>query len=236
MRRTAPTLAVATLLLAGCSTSSGAGSGWPADGGGADGAATQSDATAVDGNPGDGSVADAGASDGTTGGEGGVTVDSGAGVDAGGGEAGMMQTVEMTFYGWDDNSPPGNAIAYPMNGGYPTIHDAAGGTGTYADPITYATDESELPIGTIVYAPVILKYLVMEDDCGQCDTDWSASMMWHIDVWMNSNGTETASALDACEDQWTQNATTIEINPPPGRMVDPTPLFDPSTNTCSTNP
>ena len=146
-----------------------------------------------------------------------------------------MQTVLMTFYGWEDNSPPGNSIAYPQNGGFPTVHNAAGGTGTCADPITYATDKSELPIGTIVYAPVIEKYLVMEDDCGQCDTDWS-SMTWHIDVWMNSNGTEMPNALMACEDQWTQSATTIEINPPPSRTVTPTPLFDPTTNTCRTTP
>jgi hypothetical protein len=165
-----------------------------------------------------------------------VPGDSGAGVDAGSGEAGAMQSVLMTFYGWADNSPPGGSIAYPKNGGFPTVHDLAGGTGTYADPITYATDKSELPVGTIVYAPVIEKYLVMEDDCGQCDTDWSGSMSWHIDVWMNSNGTETTSALVACEDQWTQNATTIEINPPPGRTVTTTPLFDPSTNTCRTTP
>ena len=75
----------------------------------------------------------------------------------------------------------------------------------------------------------------MEDDCGQCDTDWG-SMTWHIDVWMNSNGTETTSALVSCEDQWTQSATTIEIDPPPGRTVTTAPLFDPSTNTCRTTP
>jgi hypothetical protein len=228
-----PTLALAALLAA-CSSSSGGPAGWPAEGGRTDGGVGQTDSAALDGTAGDGSVADSSAIDGATS-EGSATTDSGAPVDAGSGEAGVMQTVEMTFYGWDDNSPPGGSIAYPKNGGFPTIHDVAGGTGTYADPITYATDKSELPIGTIVYAPVILKYLVMEDDCGQCDTDWG-SMTWHIDVWMNSNGTETASALDACEDQWTQSATTIEVNPPPGRMVDPTPLFDPSTNTCSTNP
>jgi hypothetical protein len=51
----------------------------------------------------------------------------------------------VTLYGWPDNSPPGNAIAYPADGGYPTIHNAAGGTGTYANPVTFATDQAELP-------------------------------------------------------------------------------------------
>jgi hypothetical protein len=151
-------------------------------------------------------------------------------------EAGTHQTMEVTFYGWDDNCPPGNAIAYPKSGGFPTVHDAAGGIGSYADPISFATDKKELPVGSLVYAPFIEKYLVMEDDCGQCDTDWTKSMKWHIDVWMNSDGTEKASALFACEDQWTQNATTIEIDPPPGRTVTTTPLFDPATNVCRKSP
>jgi 3D (Asp-Asp-Asp) domain-containing protein len=150
-------------------------------------------------------------------------------------EAGTNQTMEVTFYGWDDNSPPGNAIAYPKSSGYPTIHDAAGGTGTYADPITFATDKNELPIGSIVYAPFIEKYLVMEDDCGGCDSDW-ATMSWHIDVWMNSDGTENPSALFDCEDQWTQCSTNIVIHPPPGLTVTTTPLFDPATNSCRSTP
>ncbi len=196
------------------------------------------------GSPGDGaSPQDAGSSsDGSRSGD--ASLDSAADATSGddggapdaAGDAGTMRTMEVTFYGWDDNSPPGNAIAYPKSSGFPTVHDAAGGTGTYADPITFATDKSELPRGTLVYAPFIEKYLVMEDDCGQCDTDWAGSMKWHIDVWMNSNGTETASALLACEDQWTQNATTVEVDPPPGRTVTTSPLFDPSTNTCRTSP
>jgi len=211
----------------GGSGTSGSGGGTDAGGGGTDGTAPQ-DGSMPDSST-EGSGGDASPSTDGSAMEGSTPLD-------GGGEAGTMQTVEMTFYGWADNSPPGNAIAYPKNGGFPTIHDAAGGTGTYADPITYATDKSELPVGTIVYAPLIEKYLVMEDDCGQCDTDWSGSMKWHIDVWMNSNGTESSSALVACEDQWTQDTTTIEINPPPGRMVTTAPLFDPSTNTCRTTP
>ena len=105
-----------------------------------------------------------------------------------------MMSVYVTVYGWADNSPPGGAIAYPMNGGFPTLRDAAGGTGTYADPITFATDKDELPIGTRVYVPFIEKYVMMEDDCVECDSDWTTSHKWHIDLWMNSNGTESSSA------------------------------------------
>jgi hypothetical protein len=60
-------------------------------------------------------------------------------------QASTTRNFLVTLYGWPDNSPPGNAIAYPADEGYPTIHNVASGTGTYADPITYATDQAELP-------------------------------------------------------------------------------------------
>ena len=150
--------------------------------------------------------------------------------------SGRTQAVYMTFYGWPDNSPPGGAIAYPKNGGFPTAHNTAGGTGTYADPITFATDKAEFPVGTVLFAPVIEKYLVMEDDCAECDTDWSSSQKWHIDVWMNSNGTDDSNAVLDCEDQWTKSTTVVEVNPPPGRPATAPPLFDTTTNVCRTSP
>jgi 3D (Asp-Asp-Asp) domain-containing protein len=166
--------------------------------------------------------------------------DEGGAVDAravdAAGEGGTTYTMEVTFYGWADNSPPGSAIAYPMNGGFPTVHDAAGGTGTFADPITFATDQAEIPVGTIVYIPFIEKYLVMEDDCTECDEDWTSKMTRHVDVWMNSNGTDNVTDLTNCEDQWTQSAASVQVNPAAGLPVTVAPLFDPSTNTCRTTP
>jgi 3D (Asp-Asp-Asp) domain-containing protein len=153
-------------------------------------------------------------------------------VDAGG----ATYTMNVTFYGWPDNSPPGNAIAYPKNGGFPTVHDGAGGTGTFADPITLATDEAEIPVGTILYIGFIEKYLVMEDDCTECDADWSSGMHRHVDVWMNSNAAANAADVIACEDQWTQAAAQVEVNAPPGLPVTTSPLFDPTTNTCRSTP
>jgi hypothetical protein len=151
-------------------------------------------------------------------------------------ESGTTYTMMVTFYGWADNSPPGNAIAYPMNGGFPTVHDAAGGIGTFADPITFATDKAEIPVGTIIYIPFIEKYLVMEDDCTECDHDWSNGMQRHVDVWMNSNGTDNATDLENCEDQWTQESTSVEVDAPAGRVVTTAPLFDPTTNACRSTP
>lgn len=90
-------------------------------------------------------------------------------------QASTTRNFLVTLYGWPDNSPPGNDIAYPESDGNPTIHNAAGGTGTYANPITYATDKAELPIGTIVYYPYLHRYFIMEDDCVECDEDWTGS-------------------------------------------------------------
>jgi hypothetical protein len=171
---------------------------------------------------GDGSVSDAG-----------KAADSGSATDA---AAGTTYAMYVTFYGWDDNSPPGGAIAFAKSDGYPTVHDVAGGTGSYADPLTFATDRLELAVGTIVYLPFLRKYAMMEDDCAECDTDWASGMKRHVDVWMNSNGAEKASALYACEDRWTQDATSVEVAPPSDRPVDPSPLFDPATDTCAPSP
>jgi 3D (Asp-Asp-Asp) domain-containing protein len=151
-------------------------------------------------------------------------------------EAGVTYTMLVTFYGWEDNSPPGDAIAYAKSDGFPTVHDVAGGTGTYADPLTLATDVNELAIGTRVYLPFCQKYALVEDDCVECDADWSTSMLRHVDVWMNSNGTENASALMACEDQWTQNAASVIVGPAAGLPVGATPLFTPATNACAFAP
>jgi 3D (Asp-Asp-Asp) domain-containing protein len=152
------------------------------------------------------------------------------------GDGSASISVYVTFYGWADNSPPGGAIAYPKSDGHPTLHETAGGTGTYADPITFATDKAEFPVGTRLYVPFIEKYVIMEDDCVECDSDWTSGHKWHIDLWMNSDASETPSALASCEDRWTRDSTSVEIDPPDGRTVTTTPLFTPATNTCRTMP
>src|SRR5437764_10053547 len=96
-------------------------------------------------------------------------------------QASTTYSMYVTLYGWLDNSPPGNAIAYPQ------IHSGAGGTGTYSDPVTFATDSAELAPGTRVYVSYMKKYFIMEDDCAQCDTDWSSSRLRHIDLWAGGN-------------------------------------------------
>ena len=142
----------------------------------------------------------------------------------------------VTLYGWPDNSPPGAAIAYPKNGGYPTLHNTAGGSGTYSNPVTYATDKSELPVGTKVYYSYLKRYFIMEDDCTECDQDWTGHgpdggpKFYHIDLWVGGQGGNTNKVL-ACEDALTQQGQVI-VNPPSTEPVVTTPLFNSSTNTC----
>ena len=51
----------------------------------------------------------------------------------------------MTLYGWADNSPPGPVIAHPC------LHSTAGGIGTFSNPVTFATDVSELGWCQVIY-------------------------------------------------------------------------------------
>ncbi|HLK00440.1 MAG TPA: RICIN domain-containing protein [Streptosporangiaceae bacterium] len=161
----------------------------------------------------------------------------GLAVPSGTAKASTTRNFLVTLYGWPDNSPPGNAIAYPANEGNPDIHNVASGTGTFSDPITYATDQAELPIGTIVYYPYLHRYFIMEDDCVECDQDWTGHGpdggpgLYHIDLWIGGQNGNSTDVIN-CEDNLTQNSEQVIINPPGNEPVDTTPLFDSSSNTC----
>ncbi|HEX6500691.1 MAG TPA: hypothetical protein VF054_16915 [Micromonosporaceae bacterium] len=143
-----------------------------------------------------------------------------------GATSGREQAAYVTFYAARDNDPPGSpAIAYP------DLHQQAGGTGTFADPITFATDKSEIAPGTKIYVPRLRKYFVMEDDCAECDSDWSNGK-WRVDLYM---GGSTQPGVVACENQMTQDGNvTIVINPDANRPVDAHALYSDSTGCYTT--
>lgn len=51
----------------------------------------------------------------------------------------VVTDVKITFYGAPDNDPPGPATAYDCGG----RNYIAGGTGTYEEPLTFATAPGE---------------------------------------------------------------------------------------------
>src|SRR5206468_405998 len=152
--------------------------------------------------------------------------------------AATTQQTFLTFYGWWDNTPPGGDISFPQ------IHNTAGGKGTFADPITFATASAELSPGTKVWVPRVKKYFIMEDSCQECGEDWSGHGpnggpgLRHIDLWLGGKGGNAMDAID-CEDALTHynadNTPTLEpvvVDPPSNEPVDNTPIFNTSTGEC----
>jgi hypothetical protein len=92
----------------------------------------------------------------------------------------VVRTAYTTAYTWFDNTPHGSAeISHPV------LHRKAGGTGTYADPLTIAVghvykdragrvaarssttrDVLDYPAGTRMYLPDVRRYAIVEDTCG----------------------------------------------------------------------
>jgi hypothetical protein len=141
---------------------------------------------------------------------------------AGSASASTTRNFYVTLYGWPDNSPPGDGTAFGSG--------HAGGTGTYADPITFATDQDELAPNTKVYYPYLHRYFIMQDECTECDQDW-ANGKYHIDLWIGGHNGNTNDVLN-CEDALTQDSSSVIVSPPSNEPVDTTPLFNSSTNAC----
>lgn len=142
---------------------------------------------------------------------------------------GNTQNVEITFYGSYDNDPSGS-----LNISNPVIHQQAGGTGTFADPLTFASPAGtgEYTVGTKIYVPLVQKYFIREDTCA---TSWTApngcGAVTHVDLYVGNPS--DSKAVVACEDSLTPSANgQIIINPPSNLPYDPTPIWTQSTNTC----
>ncbi|RFU78613.1 hypothetical protein TARUN_3583 [Trichoderma arundinaceum] len=136
---------------------------------------------------------------------------------------------EVTFYGWPDNSPPGPGTAHDCNG----RNFVAGGSGSYDDPITIATAPGELDECELIYLPFLKKYARYEDDCAQCETDWSNGQA-HIDIWTGSNTEGGGQAQIDCENNLTSGGQFSIVRQPPNNFeVNTDPLFVPPSS-CNT--
>ena len=124
----------------------------------------------------------------------------------------------VTAYTWFDNDPPGPAIASPV------IHGQAGGSGTYADPVTLAVAEGRFASGTRFYLPHVRRYFIVEDTCASC----GERDVW-VDMWIDGrHGDE--DDVTACAHRLT-GTFTIEVSPPSGRAVSSGPLY--GNNGCT---
>jgi hypothetical protein len=137
----------------------------------------------------------------------------------------VIANAYTTGYGWPDNSPPGAVVSGPAG--------AAGGTGTFTNPITvavgYVGSVPDYPYGTKFYIPNVRKYFVVQDTCDECHSTPSGSSTW-VDMWTGGNGSNNAGIL-ACENAFTGNHAIIR-NPDAHRAVVPGALY--SGTTCAT--
>ncbi len=164
-------------------------------------------------------------------------------VQSGNGAEQDVDTI-ITWYGYNDNSGQveeqhGSAIiGYPQNGGYPTLHNEAHeGSGTYTDPITFAAPDKNLgstfPIGSIIYVPLVKKYFIMEDKCGDTDAEGCQNGANHADLWMGPAQSMDANSLGACEGKATPGSSArVTINPNPNLEVDTTVMYT-GSNECT---
>ena len=127
----------------------------------------------------------------------------------------------VTSYGYADNDPPGYAIAYP------TLHKGAGGRGTYADPITFASDRDDIAPGTRIYVPYLKKYFIMEDYCASAVENKNDGL-W-VDVWAGGTANSDVQALNRAENAITRESAQIIIDPTADHPVDLTPIFEEGT-------
>jgi len=152
-------------------------------------------------------------------------------------------TAYLTSYTYWDNTPPGSAdISHPV------IHNKAGGSGTYNDPITLAVGHVitngkstiDYPAGTKFYMPYLRKYFIVEDTCGDGPTPQNGpchnistadkgAQVW-LDMWIDGSSVSNSSA-NSCANSLTANHLVIQ-NPSPNYIVVPGSVI--SNGVCAT--
>lgn len=144
----------------------------------------------------------------------------------------------ITFYGWPDNSPPGNKIAHGI------IHKRAGGDGTYCNPTTFATEKANdktIPYGIKIYVPFIEQYFIREDLCAASGPHKGSGSngckhLW-FDLWIGGNAKSKAHDVIKCERELTPSGKAdVILYPKSGEPVAyPGPIYKnapPPNGTC----
>lgn len=126
-------------------------------------------------------------------------------------KTGTQQSIQAQLTAYDDHDNQGGDNATICCG---VLHKTAGGTGTFADPITVAVPGSggsgmQTPAGTRLYIPALAAYFVVEDSGASPET------LRRFDIWIDGRGLSSASA---CMDKVTRT-TSVILNPPAGKPV-----------------
>lgn len=150
----------------------------------------------------------------------------------------VIKNAYTTAYGWPDNTPAGN------NTDVGGVSGHAGGTGTFADPITMATgfslaggkETDDYAAGTKFYDPNLRKYFAIGDTCGDGNSPQSEAChkseiagTIQLDMWIGGQGLSKSGTLN-CEDAITRVGTLIE-NPASNYAVVAGPVYN---GTCAT--
>jgi hypothetical protein len=133
--------------------------------------------------------------------------------------AAKQLSIWLTGYSWQDNTPPGSSVV-----GEPVLHQQAGGTGTFADPITVAVPGHQGAMawqpGTRFYLPTVKRYVIVEDSGA---SRAPAGTDTHLDMWIGGQD-GTLAATNACEDSLTGRVA-AELNPPNNLPVIVGPIY-----------
>ena len=135
-------------------------------------------------------------------------------------------TIWLTGYSWQDNSPPGSSTA-----GEPLRHRPGSGQGSYDDPITVAVpgdpDDVDWATGTRFYLPTVKRYVIVEDTGA---SDGPDDVDTHLDMWIDGQDA-TATDIDNCESQLTNEEAPAVLDPPPDLPVILGPIY--TNHTCN---
>lgn len=131
----------------------------------------------------------------------------------------QQKKIWLTGYSYQDNTPAGSSIVST-----PVLHKEAGGTGTYADPITVAVPGKGNGIwksGSRFYLPTVKRYVIAEDTGA---SKAPSGQDGHLDMWIGGQG-GTKSATDSCMDKITATGVPAQYNPPSTLPVIHGPIF-----------
>jgi hypothetical protein len=81
-----------------------------------------------------------------------------------------------------------------------------------------ASDPNEFDVCEIVYDPYLRKYLRMEDECAECESDFKSGKL-HIDIWIGSPTVNGGQDEENCEDDLTPDAPQSVIRSPPSDLT-----------------